>query len=104
MATIYSVNFAIHALAAGTPVAVWTVPSDGATYIVRSVGMWQNGTGAGALLCYDSSGIILASIITVGQNDGREIEMRQVIPNGVTIDSLSVTTGSIRISGYRLVA
>ena len=104
MASIYSEAFAIEPLVAATPRLVWTVPSDGATYVVRSVGLWQNGAGAGALLAYDGAGVILCSMPTTGQNQGASFNMRQVLPGGTEVYALSVASGSVRISGYRLVS
>lgn len=86
--------------------AIWTCPSDGATYVVRDCYLVCAAGGTNVAVVGTSAGaLIQARISTADYEEPPSREQRSVIPNGsvLSLTPFTAVPWSYRLTGYRLV-
>jgi hypothetical protein len=100
--TIYSKLFAVGTIGVVSTV-IFTVPTDGATYVLRDVRLGPLSTGATAVVLGNASSELLAYVASSVQFEVQGFELRQVLTpgEGLLLSSLA-GSWSYRLTGYRL--
>lgn len=99
---IYSKQFAKGTVTPGGT-NVYTVPSDGFTYVLRDIRMGALSAGASSAVLGDASSQLLFSAFSSVQFTVFGLELRQVLlPGEVLLLSSLAGNWSYRLTGYRL--
>lgn len=99
---VYTELFAEGYITSGGATAVWTAPSDGATYVLRDV-ILAAYTGPCTATLQDGASPFILDIDALAAGNSVHLDCRQVIPNGQDL-IINLAAGSVtyRLTGYRL--
>lgn len=100
---VYSEQFAKGTISTGGN-NIYTVPTDGAVYVLRDIRLGALGTGTTAVVLGNGSSELLFYATSTVQFDVFGTELRQVLtPGEVLVLSSLAGSWSYRLTGYRLV-